>query len=131
MTPREGQIGRVGVEIMAAAGAVMLRIGKVDLVGSPGHQVTQVVQETFDAPQAVGSSAATGARAALVVSAAYDDFGLGQVLDTSDALCLVGKVFTGARHGDILQGMLSPPGYSGQCSSSTSEKFCIAAIVSE
>ena len=43
MAPGEGQIGRVGVEIMVAVGAVMLRIDEVDIVGAPGLQITQVV----------------------------------------------------------------------------------------
>jgi hypothetical protein len=49
MAPGEGQIRRVSVEILVTVEAVMLRIGEVDIVGAPGHQVTQVVQETFDA----------------------------------------------------------------------------------
>jgi hypothetical protein len=43
MASGEGQIGRVGVEIMVAVGAVMLRIDEVDIVGAPGLQITQVV----------------------------------------------------------------------------------------
>jgi hypothetical protein len=43
MASGEGQIGRVGVEIMAAVGAVMLRIDEVDIVGAPGLQINQVV----------------------------------------------------------------------------------------
>jgi hypothetical protein len=39
----EGQIGRVGVEIMAAVGAGMLRIDEVDIGGAPGLQITQLV----------------------------------------------------------------------------------------
>ena len=43
MTPGESHIRRVGIEIMAAVGAMMLRIGEVDIVGVPGYQVPQVV----------------------------------------------------------------------------------------
>jgi len=90
MTPREGHIRHVGVEIVVAVGAVMLRIGEGDIVGVPGYQVPQVVQKTLDAPQARGSGAATRALAICIVAAAADDFGLGQVFDTRDALCHVG-----------------------------------------
>ena len=38
MASGEGQIGRVGVEIMVAVGAVMLRIDEMDIVGAPGLQ---------------------------------------------------------------------------------------------
>jgi hypothetical protein len=40
MASGEGQSGRVGVEIIAAVGAVMLRIDEVDIVGAPGLQIT-------------------------------------------------------------------------------------------
>jgi hypothetical protein len=130
VTPGKGHIGCVDVEILAAARAVMLGIGEVDLMRASGHQVTQVVQAPCDAPQSVGSSAATRALAAFVVSAAADDFGCRQVLDTGDALCHVGKVFTGSRHGNILQGMLCSPGDITKFPSSTPEKLCITATVS-
>jgi len=130
VTSRQDHIGRVSVAILAAAGAVMLRIGKVDLMGSPAHQVTQIVQEPFDAPQLVGSSAATRALAACVVAAAADDFGLRQVLDTRDALCHIGKVCTGSGHGHVLQGMLCSPGDFATFPLSTPEKLCSDAIVS-
>src|SRR6266849_9820183 len=90
---------------MAAVGTVRLRIGEPDLAGSSGHKVTHVVKETFDAPQSVGSCAATRASAAFVVSTPCEDFSLRQVLNTSDSLCHVGKVYTGSGHGDVLQGM--------------------------
>jgi hypothetical protein len=109
----------------------MLSIGEVDLVGSPGHHVTDVVQETVVAPQSVGSSAATRARAAFITSTACDDFGLRQVLDTSDALCHIGKVFTGSGHGDVLQALLSSPGYIAKVPSSPPRNLCIVATVSE
>jgi hypothetical protein len=128
MASGEGQIGRVGVEIMAAVRAVMLRIDEVDIAGTPG---LQVAQETFGAPQSIGSSAATRASAPFIVAAADDDFGLGQVFDTSDALCHVGKVFTRSGHGNILQVMLCSPGYIAKFPLSTPEKLCIVATVSE
>lgn len=90
MIPGEGHIRHVGVEIMMTVGTVMRRRGHVDLVGVPGYQVPQVVQKTVDAPQARGSGAATRALAICIVAAAADDFGLGQVFDTRDALCHVG-----------------------------------------
>jgi hypothetical protein len=130
MTPGEGHIRHVGVEIMVAVGAVMLRIGDVDIMGVPGYQVPQVVQKTLDAPQARGSGAATRALAICIVAAAADDFGLGQVFDTRDALCHVGQVFTRSGHGNILQGMRCSPGYIVPFPLSTPEKLCIVATVS-
>jgi hypothetical protein len=130
VTARESQIGHVGVEIMAAVGTVMLRIGEEEIVRPPGHKISHVVQKTFDAAQSVGSSATTRARAAFVVPAAFDDCGFGQIFDTSDSLGNVGQVFTGCRHGNVLQVRLSSPGYIGKFPSSTLEKLCIVATVS-
>jgi hypothetical protein len=96
---------------MAAVGTVRLRIGEEEIVRPPGHKISHVVQKTFDAAQSVGSSATTRARAAFVVPAAFDDCGFGQIFDTSDSLGNVGQVFTGCRHGNVLQVRLSSPGY--------------------
>jgi hypothetical protein len=95
---------------MAAVGTVRLRIGEEEIVRPPGHKISHVVQKTFDAAQSVGSSATTRARAAFVVPAAFDDCGFGQIFDTSDSLGNVGQVFTGCRHGNVLQVRLSSPG---------------------
>jgi hypothetical protein len=130
MTPGEGHSRRVGVEIIVAVSAVMLRTGKVDIVGVPRCEVPQVVQKTLNAPQARGSCAATRAGAAFIGAATDDDFGLGQVFDTRDALCHVAKVFTGSRHGNILQGMRCSPEYIVQFSLSSPEKLCNDATVS-
>jgi hypothetical protein len=115
---------------MTAVGAVVLRIGEVDSVGLPRDKVTQVMQETVDAPQAVGPSTATRARAPCVVSATSDDLGLWQGLDTSDSLSYVSKVFAGARHGDVLQVRLFSPGYIGKFPSSTPHKtlYCCYSL---
>ena len=39
-----GEVGHVGVEILAARGAVMLRVDQDDIAGPPGERVTQVVK---------------------------------------------------------------------------------------
>jgi hypothetical protein len=110
MTARESQIGHVSVEIMAAAGAVMLRIGEEEIVGPSRHKISHVVQKTGDAPQSVGSSAAPRAGTAFVVVAAVADGGFGQILNTSDSFGNVGQIFTGCGHGTVLQVRLSSPG---------------------
>lgn len=88
----------------------MLRIGEEEIVGPPRHKISHVVQKTGDAPQSVGSSAATRAGAAFGVAAAFEAGGFGQILDTSDSFGNVGQIFTGCRHGTVLQVRLSSPG---------------------
>jgi hypothetical protein len=130
MTPGEGHIRHVGVEIMVAVSAVMLRIGEVDIVGVLGDQVPQVVQKSLDAPQARGSRAAARTLAISIVAAADDGRGLRQVFDTRDALCHVGKVFTRSWHSCILQGRRCSSEYIASFPRSTPEKLCNDATVS-
>jgi hypothetical protein len=130
-TPREGHIGHVSVEIQAAEGAVMLRIEEVNLVGLPRHQIPHVVQPPGKAPQAGSSFAAPRAGIAFVVTTANEDSRCRQVFNTSDSLCYIGKVFTGARHHSVLQSSRSSPGYTGKFWLSMPEKLCIFATVSK
>lgn len=44
MTPLRGHLGQVGAEILATGLAVMLRVGDVEFLGSPSHQVTDIMQ---------------------------------------------------------------------------------------
>ena len=86
----------------------MLRIEEVNLVGPPRHQIPHVVQPPGKAPQAGGSFTALRAWIAFVVTTASEDSRRRQVFNTSDSLCYIGKVFTGARHHSVLQSSRSP-----------------------
>jgi hypothetical protein len=59
-----GQIGDSGVEVLAALGAMMLRIGKHDVAWPPADEVADIVQGASDGFVAVATLAAvrTGAR---------------------------------------------------------------------
>ena len=109
----------------------MLRIDEVTVVGPPRRQIPHVVKPPGEAPQAVGASAAPRAREAFVVAATSDESRCRQVLNTSDSLCYIGKVFTGARHHSVLQSSRSSPGYTGKFWLSMPEKLCIFATVSQ
>ncbi len=94
-----GQVGHVGVEVLAAAGAVMLGIDQDDVAGSPGEGVAQVVEGTAGQAVAVGAVAAPRARSPTVIAAPAGDLGPGQVVDACGALGGVGAVSAGSRHG--------------------------------
>jgi hypothetical protein len=96
---------------MATATAVMLRVGEVEIVRPSRYKIPHVVKETLDAAHPVGWGATTGAGAAFVVTAAFEDGGFGQILDTSDTLGNVGQIFAGCGHSNVLQVILSSPGY--------------------
>jgi hypothetical protein len=94
-----GQVGGVGVEVLATGSAVVLRAEKDDVAGPLGEGVAQVVEGAADEPIAGGAVPAMRARAPAVVAAADADVGLGQVLGPSDAESRVGAIFAGSRHG--------------------------------
>src|SRR5262245_4553682 len=52
-----GQVGRVGVEVLAASAAVMLGVGEVDVPRTPGDQIADVVQHAEARPIAVAGFA--------------------------------------------------------------------------
>ncbi len=49
-----GQVGGVGVEVLAAAAAVVLRTEQDDVAGPPGEGIAQVVEGAADEPIAGG-----------------------------------------------------------------------------
>jgi hypothetical protein len=110
-----GEVGHVGVEVLAALGAIVLRVDQDDVARSAGERVAQVVECAMDDAVAIGtmSTAWTGPLAIIAVLAG--DLGLGQVFDVSDALGGVGAVFSGCGHGSIpgrgvLPGITQPYG---------------------
>jgi len=95
-----GEVGGVGVEVLAAAGTVMLGSEDDEIAGPAGERVAEVVESLADEPVAVGTLATTRARPPAVVAAVDTDVGLGQVVAAGDPLSGVGSVFTGSWHGD-------------------------------
>ncbi len=75
-----GQVGGVGVEVLAAVSAVVLRTEQDDVAGPPGEGIAQVVKGAADEPIAGGLATAMRAGPAAVVAARDADLGLGQFL---------------------------------------------------
>jgi hypothetical protein len=110
-----GQIGHVGVEVLAAPGAGVLGEEHNEVAGPPGKRVSQVVEGASREPIAVGAMAAVRAGAPAVVSAADDDLGLGQILGAVDPHGGIGAIFAGSWHGAapgrrVLPGITSEDG---------------------
>src|SRR5262245_4941122 len=94
-----GQVGGVGVEVLAAGAAVVLRTEQDDVARPPSEGVTQIVKGAADDPVAVGAVTAPRAGAPAVVAAADADLDLGQVLRSIDAESRVGAILAGSWHG--------------------------------
>ena len=77
VTAWSGQVGHVGVEELAAAGAIVLGIEHDQVTGPAGESVAEVVEGAAGRPVAVGAVAAARAGPATVVAAADADLGLG------------------------------------------------------
>jgi hypothetical protein len=93
-----GQIGHVGVEVLAAAGAVVLRVAEAEVTRPPGDEVPQIMEGPLGLAVAIGAVAAVRARSPLVIAAAVEDLGLGQVLNAGDAFGGVGAIDAGSWH---------------------------------
>ena len=91
-----GEVGHVGVEVLAAAAAVVRRAEQDDVAGPTGEGVPQIVEGAAGDPIAVGAVAAPRAGAPPVVAATDADLGLGQVLGSIDAEGRVGAIFAGS-----------------------------------
>ena len=79
-----GEVGHVGIEVLAAARAIMLRVDQDDVAGSASEGVAQVVEGAAGEAVAVGAVAAAWAASPAVIAALADDLGLGQIVDEHD-----------------------------------------------
>jgi hypothetical protein len=109
------QVGHVGVEVLAALGAIMLGVDQDDVARSSGEGVAQVVEGAACQAVAVGAVSATRAGPLAVIAALAGDLGLGKVVDACGALGGVGAVFAGWRHRlapgrGLLPGITKPSG---------------------
>jgi hypothetical protein len=94
-----GQVGGVGVEVLVAGAAIVLRAEQDDIAGPAGVGVAQVVEGAAGDPIPVGAVPAPRAGAAARVAAPDADLGLGQILDAIDTDGGVGAIFAGSGHG--------------------------------
>src|SRR5262249_52300813 len=96
------------VEVLAAAGAVMLRVDEVDVTRAGGDQVADVVQGAGEDPVSTTALAAARTGSVFVVPAPSDDLRFGQVCWIGDALGGIRQVLPGTRHGKALLGQAFP-----------------------
>src|SRR5512142_1482089 len=95
-----GQVGHVGVEVLAALRAEVPGVEHDQVAGPSGEGIAEVVEGAAAATVAVSTVAAPRAGPAAVASAAEADIRSGQVVDAGDALGGIGAVFAGSWHGE-------------------------------
>ena len=74
-------IGQVRTEIPVTSLAIVLRVRDVQLTGSPGPQVAEIVQRSGEEMVPGRCFTAAGAGTRSLNALFFDDFGLGQVFD--------------------------------------------------
>lgn len=94
----QGQVQHVGIEIVIAAAAAMLRVNHVQVAGPPAERIAQVVQGPIRRAQPISAAAALGTDAAGIVPRAFDDPNRGQVLDAGNAFRGFGPVKSRSGH---------------------------------
>jgi hypothetical protein len=102
---RRRQIGNIGVEVLAALGAMMLRVGEHDIAWPSGDKVADIVQGARECLVSVAAFAAVRAGTMLEVATLLDDLWFGKILRPRDPFRRIWPVFTGTRHGIALLGM--------------------------
>ena len=93
MAARRGEVGRVRVEVLATAGAVMLGVSQADVAGPPGEEIAEVMEGAPELAIAVGAVSTAGTGPAFEVAAASEDLGRWEVLDAGDAFGRVRAIF--------------------------------------
>jgi hypothetical protein len=104
MCPGQGQVRHLGVEILAAFGAMMDGIGEMNVVRTAGSQISHIMQHASRPTIPVGTVPTPRAGLSSEVSAALDDLRFGQVLDAGDAFGGIGQILPRSRHGKALLG---------------------------
>lgn len=97
-----GQVGHVGVKILAALTALVLRVGEMDFARPTVDQVAEIMQISGENLVSPATFPAAGARPRGKVSAAFNDFGFGQILRISDSFRGIRQIFAGAEHDKVL-----------------------------
>ena len=110
-----GQVGHIGVEVLAAVGAVVLGIKHHHIARPPGEGVAQIMEGPATQPITIGPVAAVRAGATPVGPAPDADLGLGQILGTFDPHGGIGAIFARSWHGEapgrrVLPGITSEDG---------------------
>jgi hypothetical protein len=96
------QVGHVGVEILAALAAFVLRIGEQDIARPTVGEIAEIMQGSRENLVSATTFVATGATPMQEVSTAFNDFRFGQILRVGDAFRRIRQVFAGAEHDKVL-----------------------------
>lgn len=127
---RRGQARHVGVERLAAPGAAVDRIGEHHVAGTPGDEVSQIVQRAFISAAAPAALAARRTATVLVDAAVAHPLRLREIFHSGDPLRTVRYVFPWPRHKCALPGMFAKVGKLAEMAKKVIGRWTIDATVS-
>src|SRR5437762_1222003 len=96
MPARGGQVGEVGAEVEAAAGAVVPGVGDAQHPGSVAQGAAEVVQGAVGPSMAVTGTPTARAAPAAIVTRPLPDERRGEILDTRDPLGAIRDILAGS-----------------------------------
>jgi len=102
VTLGQGEVIHVGIEIAVAVGTAMLGISNHNITGPAAEGVSQVVQNSCDRTQPIGTVFASRTSATSIVPATPDNLGLGQILNTRDSFSYISNILSRSSHDDSL-----------------------------
>jgi hypothetical protein len=105
----QGVVGHVRVEVLPTVRATMLRIDEVNVAWPTGHQVANVMQDSFARPTAEAGFAASRTWAMRECPRAANNLGFRQIFGSRDAFRGIGQILPWSRHGKALLGQLFQP----------------------
>jgi len=103
------QVRQVDVEVLAAAGATVLRIGDNQIPRPVGGQIAQVVHGASEHLVPICRIPAPRALAPLKAAPSLDDLWFGQVFNTRDSFADISRILARSSHRDHLQEDSVPP----------------------
>src|SRR5438309_4932844 len=92
----------IGVEILPALAAVMLRVGQRDIPRTPREEIPDIVQRGGEDSIAIAALATTGARPMREVATVLDLMWLRQIFWTGDPFCGIWTVRSRTEHSRTL-----------------------------
>jgi hypothetical protein len=102
---RRRQIRDIGVEVLAALGAMMLRIGEQNVAWPPRDKVADIVQSARKSLVAIAALVAARTWTMLEITTLLDDFRFRKIFWPRDPFGGIRPVLAGTRHGTALLGM--------------------------
>ena len=99
MTAGPGQIGQVDIEIPAAVGAIVRRVGDHQINRATGSQIAHVVQGPLSEFVAISQLSASQAGAVVIVGVVGQYSRRRKIVEINDALGGIRDVFAGSEHG--------------------------------